>query len=93
MKNSPLTTILLAALAISALASVVLCWEYISNARELRALQIQTANINNRQAAMNALATDVLEYSKKNPAVDPILEFVNLKQKSAAATTNKPPTK
>ena len=93
MKNSPLTTILLAGLAISALASVILCWGYISNARELRALQTQTSLINSRQAAMNALASDVVEYSKKNPAVDPILEFVNLKQKSTPAATNKPPTK
>jgi hypothetical protein len=89
-----LTTILLAALAISALASLILCWLYISSARELHNLQFQTSVINQRQAVMNALATDVMEYSKKNPAVDPILESVFLKQKSSPpAATNKPPTK
>ena len=35
----------------SALASVVLCWLYISNTRELRSLQTQAAQINNDQHA------------------------------------------
>ena len=43
MKNNPLTTILLGVLTLSALASVVLCWLYISNTRELRSLQTQAS--------------------------------------------------
>ncbi len=102
MKNSPLTTVLLGLLGLSALASVVLCWFFISNARELRSLQGQVTIINNNRTIGNALATDALEYSKKNPALDPILEAVGLKPGKGAPTpapapapapANKPATK
>jgi hypothetical protein len=97
MKNTPLTTILLGVLTLSALASVVLCWLYISNARELRSLQTQASQINNNRAIINALANDTLEYSKTHPAIDPVLESLGLKTgKSALAApsaANKPATK
>jgi hypothetical protein len=94
MKNNPMTTVLLGVLTISALLSVLFCWLYISDTRELRAFQIQAAMINNKRAVINALANDVAEYSKKNPAIDPILESVGLKPgKSAPTATSKPTTK
>jgi hypothetical protein len=94
MKNNPLTTILLGVLTVSALASVVLCWLYISNTRELRSLQSQANMINNNRTVMTALANDTMEYSKKNPAIDPILESVGLKpSKSTAPAAAKPATK
>ena len=94
MKNSPLTTLLLGILTFSALASLVLCWLYISNTRELRGLQTQANIINNNRAVMTALANDAIEYSKKNPAIDPLLEAARLKPaKSALPATNKPTTK
>ena len=94
MKNNSLTTILLGVLTISALASVVLCWLYISNTRQLRTLQAQAASINNNRALINALAIDTVEYSKTHPAIDPILESAGLKPgKSAPAATTKPATK
>ncbi len=90
MKNNPLITILLGVLTVSALLSVGLCWRYISNARELRMLQGQATLINNNRALINALAADVLEYSKKNTAINPILESVHLKPTASALPTNKP---
>lgn len=94
MKNNPLTTILLGVLTLSALASVVLCWLYISNTRELRGLQTQASLINNNRALINALAADTLEYSKTHPAIDPVLESLGFKTgKSAPTATTKPATK
>jgi len=94
MKNSPLTTILLGVLTLSALASVGLCWAYISNTRELRSLQNQAALINNNRAMINALAADTVEYSKTHPAIDPLLETMGLKPaKAAPAAASKPATK
>ncbi len=94
MKNSAMTTILLAVLTLSALTSVGLCWSYIGSARELRSLQGQVGMINNNRALINSLANDTLEYSKRNPSIDPLLESVGLKpSKSAPAATNKPATK
>jgi uncharacterized protein YpmS len=87
MKNSPLTTILLALLAISAVLSVVFCLSYISKSRELRGLQFQVTQINQRSAAINQLMNDVIEYSKKSPNhdIDRVLESFGL--------TNRPPAK
>jgi hypothetical protein len=91
MKNSPSTTILVGVLALCVLASVVLCWFYIHNAGELRSLQINATAINQRRAAITALANDAMEYSQKNPSILPVLEAAGLKPaKSAATTTNKP---
>jgi len=94
MKNNQLTTILLGLLTISALASVVLCWLYISNVRQRGSLQ-STANfiVGNRNF-VTALVNDTLEYSKTHQAIDPILESLRLKAgKSAPAATNKSATK
>ena len=92
MKNSPLTTVLLLILVVSALASVTLCWLYMSNVRQSRALQSDAVKMQNNQALVMQLAKDAVEYSKKNPAIDPLLESFNIKPKSAAST-NKPPAK
>jgi hypothetical protein len=93
MKNSNLPTILLGVLTLSALASVVLCWMYISTTREWRTLQGQATVINNNRALINALASDTMEYSKTHPAIDPILQSVGLKPKAGATPTSKPATK
>jgi hypothetical protein len=94
MKNSFLTTILLGVLAVSTLASVVLCWLNISNTRELRSLQTQATLINNNKAFINALVSESMEYSKTHHDIDPILESVGLKpSKTAQTPTNKTPTK
>jgi hypothetical protein len=89
MKNSPLTTFLLAVLALSTVLSVVFCGFYIYNTRELRKLQGQMTFINGRTSAITSLANDTLEYSKRNPAIDPILEAFNIKQK-VSPTSSKP---
>ena len=94
MTKSPLTTVLLAALLISALASVGFCCAYIFKAREVRALQGQIAGIQNNRAIIAAVANDAIEYSKRNASIDPILESAGLKPKSSAGgSTNKPTSK
>jgi hypothetical protein len=94
MKRTPLTTILLGVLTLSALASVLLCWLYISNTRQLRSLQTQASFINSNRAIINALANDTLEYSKTHPAIDPVLESLGFKtNRTASAASSKPATK
>src|SRR5882724_8891539 len=66
MKNSPLTTILLALLLISAVLSLFFFYKYISKSRELRAMQFQVAQINQRSAGINQLINEVFEYSRKS---------------------------
>jgi hypothetical protein len=86
MKNSPLTTILLALVAISAALSVIFFLKYNSKLRELRDLQFQVTQINQRSAAINQLMNEVLEYSKKSPNhdIDRLLESFGLTNRPAA---------
>jgi hypothetical protein len=90
MKNSPLASVLLVLLACAALGSLILCGMYIHTTRELRSLQSDAAAINQKQGYMNSLAGDLIEYSKRNPAIDPLLESINLKPRTGgtAAPTN-----
>ncbi len=85
MKNSSTTAVLLGLLAVSAVASALLSAFYIGNAREFRKLNSQVMFINQRTAAISSLANDALEYSKRNPAIDPILESVGAKPKPGQA--------
>ena len=89
--KSPFTTFLLAVLALSAVLSVIFCALYVSNTRQLRLLQGQMTLINGRTSSITALANEALEYSKRNSAIDPILEATGLKgSKTSTTTTNKP---
>ena len=93
MKNNALVVLLVVA-GLSAMLSVGLCWSYILRAGEYNRLRKMTAHVNQRVMVVQALVNDTMEYSKKNPAIDPLLESVGLKQpKSAATATNRPATK
>src|SRR5262249_13477691 len=87
MKNSPLMTILLALLAISALLSLYFCYTYIRKSGEIRHLEFHVSEVNRRTAGINALMNDVIEYSKHTPNhdIDRLLESFGL--------TNRPPAK
>jgi Tfp pilus assembly protein PilX len=94
MKNNPMTTVLLGVLTLSALASVVLCLLFTTNTRQRNLLQSQATSIMNKRTIVNALVNDAVEYSKKNQAINPLLESVGFKPgNSASAPTNKPTAK
>ncbi len=82
MKSNGFTSILLGILAVSALASLILCGFYIHYARQSRAIQGTIGAINLRQAGVQQLIGDVVEYSKKtkdNKEIVQILESVGLR--------------
>ena len=91
MKNSSSTAILTGVLALCVLASVVLSWYYIHNAGELRSLQAHVVGINNRRAAVTALANDAIEFGQKHPDLLAVLKAAGLKApETNTASTNKP---
>jgi len=91
MKNSPLISALLAAVAASALASLVLCYMSIASARELRTLQAEAMQVQAKLNVVQRLSAEAVEYSKSNPAINPILEAAGLKPKTTPASSAKPP--
>ena len=95
MKKSPATTILLAILVTSSLLSLLFCGLYIRTALRLRDLQRGMAGPQAYRAAFMALVKDVMEYSEKDPGINPILEAAGFKaaKGSILAPTNKPASK
>jgi hypothetical protein len=87
MKNSPLITTLLVGACVLSAAVLVLAAVYESNYRALRNVQPRAVYAQNVQNMVNALANDALEYSKHNPAIDPILVNAGLKKGSAPTST------
>ncbi len=93
MNNNIAIKILNTLLVVSVLVSAVLSAKIFFQNREYRSLQRQLAQINRNSVLTQALINDCLEYSKKNPAIDPILESVGVKTSRTAATATKPVTK
>jgi hypothetical protein len=91
MNKSPAMTALLVLLVVSALCSVAFCGLYVRDAMRLRDLQRSTSMVQAYRSSMLSLISDTLEYSKRNPSIDPILEAAGFKPKpGGAAVTNKP---
>ncbi len=84
-KNS-ITLVLIGLLFTSALVSVGFAFLYMRGIGELRTLQSQAAVVEAKQNFIRALANDTLEYSKQNPAIDPILQGIGLKPKPVASS-------
>lgn len=94
MKNNPTTTILNWALSISLLVLFVGGLQYLFRTRAVRSIQAEMSNFQNRQVLLNSFANDVVEYSKRNPAIDPILVSLRIKaDTSTPAGTTKPVNK
>jgi hypothetical protein len=81
MKNNTLGTLLVGVLFASALLTSWASVRYFFSLREAQRLQAQTIAINNNRNATQALANEAIEYSKRNPAIDPILQQFEIKPK------------
>lgn len=58
---------------------------YFFSAREAQRLQGQAVAVNNIRNAAQALANDAVEYSKRSPAMDDILQQFEIKSKPTNA--------
>lgn len=90
MKSNGTTTILNWALAVAVAATAIFGMQYFFKTREVRTLQTQIVNYQNTQVILNNLIAECNEYSKRNPAIDPILEANNVKIKAASAAAKSP---
>lgn len=70
-------------LFISAIAAAVQVLRLSFATRDLRRLQPRIIEINAHLNVAQALLNDTLEYSKRNPAIDPLLQSMNLKTNAA----------
>jgi hypothetical protein len=64
---------------------------YFFSVREAQGLQAQAIFINNTRNAVQGLANDAVEYSKRNSAIDPILQQFDIKLRPTNAPASAPP--
>ena len=85
MKSNALASLLTGAVIVSALTVSWISVRYFFQMRELQKLQGQYVFMNNTCNAAQALATDAVEYSKRNPAIDPLLFRYEIKPRPTNA--------
>ena len=95
MKCNLITTLLTWVLAASLILSVFFSIKFFFQTKELRTYQVETTRYQNTHSVLNALLGDLVQYSKRDRGVEPILESVgvSLSKAAPAVTTNKPPVK
>jgi hypothetical protein len=94
MKRNLIGVLLAGIFCLSVLATAFLSFTYVRSARELQKLQHQAGLVNANRTRINALAAEAVEYSKRNPAIDPILHSLRIKPRpgsNAARPSSNPP--
>ena len=91
MKQNPIGAVLVGLLFVCAVLSTGLAIRYYFKVKQLTRLQGQYVFVNNTWSAVQSLANDAVQYSKKNSAIDPILQQFDLKPKAAANPAANPP--
>ena len=81
-RNSGLTNLLLGLTGSAVLATVLMVVIYMMAVHRLHQVQYLADRANRSRATLNLLVTDMVEYSKHNPAMDPILQSIGVKTRA-----------
>jgi hypothetical protein len=84
MKSNGTNTMLTWALNIVVVLTAIFGFQYFNKTREVRSLQGKVVEYQNKQAMLQNLVAECLEYSKRNSSIDLILEANNVKPKANA---------
>jgi len=88
MRKNSFTALLVGLLFVSAAAATVQVLRLSLATRDLRRMHPRIVEINAHWNLAQALLNDTLEYSKRNPAIDPLLQSLNFKTNSAAGAAS-----
>jgi hypothetical protein len=90
-KTDTVTLALVGLLTGLVVASMGQCYQFVRSLSTVETLQVQGQKLQGQWAVatrnremLRAMATDALEFSKKNPAIDPLLQQLELKPKPGA---------
>ena len=81
--------ILTGLLFVCAIVAAIGAISYYTASNELRNLQVEAARMEGRRNLTRVLAAEAMEYSKRNPSIDPILQSVGLKPTTASPKASK----
>lgn len=91
MNRDPITLGLATLLLVASTATAGLCYWYLQCTRQEQQVQADVTRINQNRALMQSLANDSVEYSKKNPAIVPLLQSFGLRTRTDTnASTARP---
>jgi len=85
-RNNLFGSILVLLLFVLGLSACLWATRYYYSVRQAQSLQIQYQMLQTTMSGMQALVAETIEYSKRNPDVDPLLFQYNLKPRPGAAT-------
>jgi hypothetical protein len=95
MKRDVLAIGLVSVLIAATLATVGMCYMYLKTAQGVRHMQAGPLHkVNQRRQIIQAMAMDLNEYAKRNPAIIPLLQELQLRPRAstnAAAKTGGQP--
>lgn len=87
LKNNLLSMLLAGVLTLTSIGAAVMIYTYIQTATKVQHNQGLITVINRNQGSLQNLANDAVQYSRRNPAIDPLLQSLGFK---ARTTTNQP---
>jgi hypothetical protein len=94
MKNNQFTFILVGVFFLMTLGTVVLGVKFNSSVREYQAIEVKHKMLVNTQFFLNQLSATIAEYSKKDPAINSMIQsFANASANPAAMLPSKTPAK
>jgi hypothetical protein len=91
MKTNQWGVILALTLVLAALATAWLFFSYVLLARKLPPLQAELLNINRNQAALQGLLSEAVEYSKRDPTIEPLLQSMGIRARTNAPQASAKP--
>jgi hypothetical protein len=92
IKNNPLGLVLVTGILFCSLISCGCFARWFYAVRELQGLEYRLQRMNAISTAVHSLANEALEYSRRNPAIDPILQQFELKPRQATTQPATRPT-
>jgi hypothetical protein len=82
MKTNGLTVFLVGLLLAGSVATASLAYVYVRSMQNVGKLQVQVAVINRDRSLIQSLASEAVDYSKRNPSIEPILQSVGISIKT-----------
>jgi len=91
IRANPIAVLLITVIFLYSLASCWFAGWWFLGARELQALEYQYQSMQQTSSAIQALANESIEYSRRNHSIDPLLQQFELKSRpTSQAPTNLP---
>ena len=82
-RDSGVTNLLAWLAGLAVLGTALLIVIYVMSVHKLHIVQSLADRANRSRTSLNLLVGDLVEYSKRNPAIDPILQSIGIRTRAA----------